>query len=241
MDISIVTLFPEMFTGPFDHSIVKRAAAKNLITITYIPIRNFASDSYKTVDDRPYGGGHGMVLRVDVVDRAIEYAKANNPKPAHTVLLDPQGTPYCQKHAEDLTAYDHLILICGHYEGIDERIRSLVDEEISIGDYVLTGGELASMVLVDSVVRLLPGVLKKEEATAQESFSQPQSLLEYPQYTRPEVYKNMNVPTELLSGNHKEIAKWKKQKSLERTRSRRPDLLTKKLLLKEQTDPRGIQ
>ncbi|OGG30582.1 tRNA (guanosine(37)-N1)-methyltransferase TrmD [Candidatus Gottesmanbacteria bacterium RIFCSPLOWO2_01_FULL_46_9] len=228
MQITILTLFPEMFAGPFDHSIIKRASDKRLITIAYLSIRSFATDAYKTVDDHPYGGGHGMILRVDVVDRAIEYAKARSPNPSHTVLLDPQGTPYTQGHASRLRTNTHLILICGHYEGIDERIRTLVDEELSIGDYILTGGELPAMVIVDSVVRLLPGVLKKEEAKTQESFSQKVPALEYPQYTRPETYKGMKVPSPLLSGNHKKIAAWKEQQSQARTRLRRPDLLIKK-------------
>ena len=145
MDITIVTLFPEMFTGPFDHSIIERAVEKQQVTISYVAIRDFADDSYKTVDDHPYGGGHGMILRVDVVDRAITHAKQN--KASHVVLLDPQGVPYTESHAVKLSAYNHLILVCGHYEGIDERIRSLVDEEISIGDYVLTGGELPAMII----------------------------------------------------------------------------------------------
>jgi tRNA (guanine37-N1)-methyltransferase len=228
MDITIVTLFPEMFDGPFGHSIISRAVAKNLVQIRYVSIRDFASDSYKTVDDHPYGGGHGMVLRVDVADRAIQHAKDSSSKPAHVILLDPQGSPYSQSHAVRLKDQAHLILFCAHYEGIDERIRTLVDEEISIGDYVLTGGEIPAMVIVDSVVRLLPQVLKREEATTQESFSGDTPILEYPQYTRPEVYKDMSVPAPLLSGHHKEIAKWKKEKALERTGERRPDLLLKK-------------
>jgi tRNA (guanine37-N1)-methyltransferase len=227
MDISIITLFPEMFAGPFDHSIIKRAIQKGLVTVSYIPIRQFAKDSYQTVDDHPYGGGHGMVMKVDVIDQAISYAKNKNSKPAHTILLDPQGEPYTQKKAQQLREFDHLILVCGHYEGIDERVRSLVDEEISIGDYVLTGGELGAIVVVDSVIRLLPGTLKKEEATSDESFSGPEPILEYPQYTRPESYKDMNVPAELLSGNHKKIAAWRKEQAIKRTKTRRPDLLKK--------------
>lgn len=225
MDITVVSLFPEMFTGPFDHSIIKRAVAKKLVTISFVPIRNFATDSYKTVDDHPYGGGHGMILRVDIVDAAIQFAKKSKPKKtSHVVLLDTQGEPYTEAHAATLSTYQHLILVCGHYEGIDERIRSLVDEEISIGDYVLTGGELPAMVIVDSIVRLIPGVLKRSQATVDESFSGPERGLEYPQYTRPETYKNMSVPPVLLSGNHKDITEWKKTQSRLRTRLRRPDL-----------------
>lgn len=228
MDISIVTLFPEMFTGPLELSIIKRAQKNNFVTLSYIPIRNFATDAYKSVDDHPYGGGHGMILRVDVVDRAIEFAKKNNPKPAHTILLDAQGVPFTQPKANQLVSYEHIIFVCGHYEGFDERIRSLVDEEISIGDYVLTGGELPAMVVIDSIVRLIPGVLKKSEATSQESFAPDNPLLEHPQYTRPEVYKDMKVPAELLSGNHKDIQNWRIEKAKQKTSKRRPDLLTEK-------------
>ena len=223
MNVTILTLFPEMFSGPFDHSIVKRAQEKGLITIDFVNIRDFASDNYKSVDDHPYGGGAGMVMRVDVVDRAIENAKCQmlNAK-CKTILLDPQGTPYTQTKAQEFSRLDHLILLCGHYEGVDERIRSFVDEEISIGDYIPTGGEIPAMVIVDSVTRLLPGVLKKEEATQTESFS---PILEYPQYTRPETYGGMNVPEVLLSGNHAVIAKWRKKQATLRTKKRRPDLL----------------
>jgi tRNA (guanine37-N1)-methyltransferase len=227
MDISIVSLFPEMFTGALDHSIIGRAQTKKIITISYVPIRNFATDPYKSVDDHPYGGGHGMLMRVDIVDKAIQFARNNSVHPAHVILMDPQGIPYTQKKAQELHLYEHLILVCGHYEGIDERIRTLVDEEISIGDYVLTGGELAAMVIVDSVVRLMPGVLKKSEATKQESFASPDKLLEYPQYTRPETYNHMSVPKPLLSGNHKQIQEWRNEQSKARTKERRPDLLNK--------------
>lgn len=209
MHISILTLFPEMFSGPFDYSIIKRAQEKGLVAIQTINIRDFAFDAYKSVDDHPYGGGVGMVMRVDVIDRAIENAKRKmtNAK-CKTILLDPKGTLYSQKKARSFTKLDHLILICGHYEGVDERVKSLVDESISIGDYVLTGGELPAMIVTDTVVRLLPGVLK-EEATINESFSVSRTL-EYPQYTRPFEHKQMHVPDILLSGNHKRIEEWKK-------------------------------
>ncbi len=224
MKITILTLFPDMFAGPFDASIIKRAKEKGIVDISLVNIRDFAQDRYKTVDDHPYGGGVGMILRVDVVDRALQNAKCQmtNAK-CKTILLDPQGIPYTQAKARELSTFDHLIFICGHYEGVDERIRSLVDEEISIGDYVLTGGEIPAMVIVDSVVRLLPGTLTKPHATIDESFSE--NVLEYPQYTRPEEYKDRKVPDVLLSGNHKEIEKWKKEQSRKRTRTRRPDLL----------------
>lgn len=205
-----------MFSGPFASSILKRTQSTQTVSIEFINIREFATDAYKSVDDHPYGGGVGMVLRVDVIDRALQTLKG------HKILLDPQGTPYTQKKARELSTFEHLILVCGHYEGVDERIRALVDEEISIGDYVLTGGEIPAMVIVDSVVRLIPGVLRKEEATLQESFEQP--VLEYPQYTRPETYKGSSVPDVLLSGNHKAITLWRQEQSLKRTILRRPDL-----------------
>lgn len=214
MTISILTLFPQMF-APINSSIMKRAQEKKLLTINLINVRDFATDAYKSVDDRSYGGGVGMVMRVDVIDRALQTTKGKK------ILLDPQGKPYTQKKARNYSKLDNLVLICGHYEGVDERIRSLVDEEISIGDFVLTGGEIPAMVIVDSVARLLPGVLTTA-ATENESFSQ--NLLEYPQYTRPESYEGMKVPKILLSGNHAEIAKWRSQQAKLQTKKKRPDL-----------------
>jgi tRNA (guanine37-N1)-methyltransferase len=219
MIISILTLFPDMFAGPFSASIVKRAMDKKRITITYINIRDFAVDAYKTVDGHPYGGGAGMILRVDVVDRALQHIKKG-----HSILLDAGGTPYTQSKAKELSTLDHIILICGHYEGVDHRIRSLVDEEISIGGYVLTGGEIPAMVLTDSIVRLIPGVLAKPEATIHESFTEP--LLEYPQYTEPQLYKGLAVPPVLLSGNHKKIDDWRRNEAVKRTLSRRTDFIS---------------
>lgn len=218
MHISILTLFPDMFRGPLDQSIIKRAIDKKLITIEYINIRDFASDSYKTVDGHPYGGGVGMILRVDVVDRALKSIKKG-----HTILLDAGGTPYTQSKAKGLSALDNLILICGHYEGIDHRIRSLIDEEISIGDYILTGGEIPAMVVADSITRLVPGVLGKPEAIIHESFNEPK--LEYPQYTEPQVYNGLTVPPVLLGGNHKKIDEWRKGEAIKRTKLYRPDLI----------------
>lgn len=227
MIISILTLFPEMFEGPFSSSIIKRAIAKEQITMRYINIRDYSTDAYKSVDHHPYGGGTGMVLRVDVIDAAIAAAKkAVKAKRVHVVLMDPQGTPYTQKKALSFATFDHLILVCGHYEGVDERVRSLVSEEISIGDYVLTGGEIPAMAIVDSVTRLLSGVLAKDDATVHESFAD--NLLEYPQYTRPEVYKNETVPSVLLSGNHKVISEWRLNEARKKTIMRRPDLMEKK-------------
>jgi tRNA (guanine37-N1)-methyltransferase len=213
MKISILTLFPDMFAGPFEKSIVKRAVDRNLVSINLINIRDFATDKYKSVDGHPYGGGTGMILRVDVVDRALKSIKKG-----YTLLLDAGGTPYKQKKARDLAKFDHLILICGHYEGVDARVRTIVDEELSIGDYVLTGGEIPSMVVVDSIVRLLPGVLAKKDATIHESFTD--KLIEYPQYTEPRVYNGIPVPPELLTGNHGNVAAWKQKEATARTRAR---------------------
>ena len=224
MRISIVTLFPSMFAGPFDLSILKRAQAEKLVQINFFNVRDFATDHYKSVDGHPYGGGAGMILRVDVVDAAITHIRRMyTSKSTITILLDPQGKTYTQSKAQQLTAIEHLILVCGHYEGIDERIRTLVDEEISIGDYILTGGEIPAMVLVDTIVRLLPGVLHKESATKNESFSD--NLLEYPQYTKPHVYNSLPVPPVLMGGNHKKIAEWNTHQALIRTKKRRSDLL----------------
>lgn len=230
MTITILTLFPEMLRGPFDSSILKRAQEAGFVIFETVNIRNFATDRYKTVDGPPYGGGVGMIMRVDVMDRALSYAcsrvKTTTSK-RRIILLDPQGTVYTQKKARELTAYDHIILICGHYEGIDERIRALADEELSLGDYILTGGEIPAMCVADSIVRLLPGVLRKASATRDESFSEHSHLLEYPQYTRPQVYRRKKVPDVLLSGNHANIAAWHRQQSLTRTQKRRPDLTGK--------------
>ncbi len=213
MKISVLTLFPEMFVGPFDFSMVKRAKEKGKISIDVVNIRDFATDKHKSVDDRPYGGGPGMIMRVDIIDTAIKNAKCQmtNAK-CKTILLDPRGDQYTQKKAREYAKLDHLILVSGHYEGVDARVDGLVDEKISIGDYILTGGEIPTMVIVDSVVRLLPGVLKKEGATYSESFTQ-KGILEYPQYTRPEKFKGQKVPSILLSGDPKKIAVWQKDSS----------------------------
>lgn len=227
MYITILTLFPDMFQGPLTKSILARAQKQNIVTISFVNIRDFACDKHKSVDDHPYGGGVGMILRVDVVDRALQSIKCHvSDIKYHTILLDAGGKTYTQKKAKELSGVDHLILVCGHYEGIDERIRSLVDEEISIGDYVLTGGEIPAMVLVDSIVRLLPGTLKKEGVTTNESFSGKKLFLEYPQYTQPQTYKRMSVPDILLSGHHEHIEKWKQQQAQRKTKKNRSDLLT---------------
>lgn len=233
MHITVLTLFPEMFDVVTNTSILKHAQEKNAVTLSYINIRNFATDNHKSVDDTPYGGGDGMILRVDVVDRALAHAKTGVKGNTHTVLLDPSGTTYTQETARTLVTHEHLILVCGRYEGIDERIRTLVDAQISIGDYVLTGGEIAAMAIIDSTVRLLPNVLSTDEATMNESFSlrspditHEHTLLEYPQYTRPQTYNDMDVPEVLLSGNHADIHAWRTEQAVKRTRKLRPDLLS---------------
>lgn len=210
-----------MFKGPFEESIIKRAQEKGLVEIKIHNLRNWAKDKHNTVDDRPYGGGVGMVLMVEPIYSALQELRAEKSK---VILLDAGGKTFNQQKARELSKSEHLIFIAGHYEGVDQRTKDhLVDEEISIGDYVLTGGELPTMVVIDSVVRLIPGVLEKEDATKYESFTE--NLLEYPQYTRPEDFRGWKVPEVLLSGNHKEIEKWRKEKSLERTKKLRPDLL----------------
>ncbi len=223
MQIDIFTLFPEMFVGPFDASITKRAKDKGLVQINIHNLRNWAKDKRKTVDDRPYGGGTGMILMVEPIYSALKDLKKPNTK---TILLTPQGKPFTEKLARELSKSPHLILISGHYEGYDERIRTYVDEEISIGDYILTGGELPAMVITDAITRLIPGVLEKPDATTSESFED--NLLEFPQYTKPKNFKGAAVPEILLSGNHSEIAKWRKSQALKKTNSRRPDLLKSK-------------
>ncbi len=212
-----------MFESLLGHSILKRALEHKSISINLVQIRDFATDKHKSVDDKPYGGGAGMIMRVDIVDKALSFVKANSQLThTHSILLDPRGTPYTQTIARTLSStYDHLILLCGHYEGVDERVRSLVDEQISIGDYILTGGELPAMMIIDSVTRLLPGVIH-QESSQYESF---EDGLEYPQYTRPEVYNNQSVPELLRSGNHKAIQEWRKEESIRITKAYRPDLL----------------
>lgn len=229
MIISIITLFPEMFAGVFDHSITKRARAQGKITIEYINLRDFGIGRHRTVDDTPYGGGAGMVLKVDVLHKAILHARKNI-EGEKVILLDPAGTPYTQAYAESFSKLEHIILICGHYEGFDARVKAFIDMELSIGDYVLSGGEVASMVVVESIMRLREGVLKKENATSLESFSESENgrILEFPQYTRPVEYEGMKVPNVLLSGNQKFIEDYRKQEALTLTSQKRPDILSKK-------------
>ena len=222
MRIDIITIFPELFSPFLKTSIIKRAQEKRKVTISVYNLRDYAKDKHKKVDDRPFGGGPGMVLMPQPIFDAIRKIKGK--KKAKVILLCPTGNPLSQELAKKLTQEKHLILICGHYEGIDERVREcLVDESISIGDYVLTGGEIPAMVLVDCITRLIPGVLGRQESLVDESFEQ--NLLEYPQYTRPENFRGKTVPNVLLSGNHKVINEWRRKESLLRTKKYRPDLL----------------
>ena len=222
MKFSVLTLFPEMFLA-LDESIIGRAKEKNLINIDLINIRDFSKDKHKKVDDTPYGGGAGMVLMPDIVYNAY---KSVNDEKAKVIYLSPQGKVLNQSKVQELSKENHIILLCGHYEGIDQRvIDEIVDEEISIGDYVLTGGEIPAMVLIDSISRYVEGVLNKE-SIQEESFSN--GLLEYPQYTRPEKFLNHEIPEILKSGHHENINKWRKEKSLEITMVKRPDLISEK-------------
>ncbi len=233
MKIHVLTLFPEMMTGALSASIVGRAQTQGLVDIHLTNFRDFATDRHRTVDDSPFGGGAGMVLKPEPLFRAVEaIAEAEPPRP-RVVLMSPQGRPFTQAVAHELTLYSHVILICGHYEGFDERIRvHLADDEISIGDYVLTAGELAALVVIDAVVRLLPGVLGNGESATADSFSG--GLLEFPQYTRPRDFRGLTVPDILLSGHHKEMASWRRRQSIIRTKIRRPDLLEKAELTLEE-------
>jgi len=224
MRIDILTLFPEMFASPLNYSILKRAQDQGRVAISLTQIRDFATDKYRKVDDKPYGGGPGMVMMPGPVFDCFEYVERLAPCRGRVILLTPQGERFTQAKARELAQEPRLILIAGRYEGFDERIRiGLGAEPLSIGDYVLNGGELAAMVVVDAVVRLLPGALGDEDSAKDDSFSE--ALLEYPQYTRPEVFRGMKVPEILLSGDHARIAKWRRQQALERTQQWRPDLL----------------
>lgn len=224
MKFNVLTLFPEMFE-PIKESILKRAQENNVIEINLINIRDFSKNKHKKVDDYPYGGGAGMLIRPDVVYDA--YQSIENKDTAKVIYLSPQGKVLTQNKVKELSKQENLILLCGHYEGIDERVlEEIVDEEISIGDYVLTGGEIPAMVLIDSVSRYVEGVINAE-STNEESFSN--GLLEYPQYTRPEVFLNKKVPDVLLSGHHSNIENWRKEQSIKNTKNKRPELLGKQL------------
>lgn len=223
MKFDILTLFPGMFAGPMSDSIIGRAVDKGLVELNLWNIRDFATDRHHTVDDSPYGGGAGMVMKVEPLYACIEKVKAQSPGAA-VVLTSPRGARFSQEMAQELAGRSELIIVCGRYEGVDERVTELcIDHEVSIGDFVLTGGELAAMVIVDAVGRLLPGVLGSEDSARDESFAE--GLLEYPQYTRPPEFKGLEVPEVLLSGNHQEIAKWRRRQSILRTIKDRPGLL----------------
>ncbi len=224
MRIDVLTLFPEMFESPLSQSILKRAQETGIVDIVLTNIRDFATDNYRKVDDKPYGGGPGMVMMPGPVFDCFEDVEKLSPEKGRVVLLTPQGQKFNQAKSVELSAEKRLVLIAGKYEGFDERIRTgLGAEQISIGDYVLSGGELAAMIIIDAVVRLLTGVLGDEDSPKDDSFSA--GLLEYPQYTRPEVFRDMKVPDILLSGDHGKIAEWRRRQALERTKKWRPDLL----------------
>jgi tRNA (guanine37-N1)-methyltransferase len=233
MRIDVLTLFPAMFEEVFAASILGKAKDKGIVSLQAVNFRDYSNNKHNTVDDAPYGGGGGMVLKAEPIFSAVEaLAQEGAPSP-RIILMCPQGEPYSQRKAEELCKESHLIFICGHYEGFDERIREhLVTDEISIGDYVLTGGELAAMVVIDSVARLLPGVLGNEMSAVTDSFST--GLLEYPHYTRPASFRNWDVPDVLISGHHINVANWRRKQSLRRTWQRRPELLTKVELTMEE-------
>jgi tRNA (guanine37-N1)-methyltransferase len=220
MKIDVITIFPEILDGALRHSMMGKALDRGLLELSCVDPRTFATDTHRTVDDRPFGGGPGMLMMCEPLFAAVRSVKE---KHSHVIFMTPQGTPFNHAHSIELSRKEHMIFICGHYEGIDERIReALVDEEISIGDYVLTNGVLPAAVVIDAVTRQLPGMLGAEEGAALDSFAD--GLLEHPQYTRPADFEGMKVPEVLLSGNHKAIGQWRKEQSIARTQARRPDL-----------------
>ncbi|WP_125981633.1 tRNA (guanosine(37)-N1)-methyltransferase TrmD [Loigolactobacillus iwatensis] len=235
MRIDVLSLFPDMFTGVFNESIIGKAQERGLLNIDVTDFRPYSDDTkHHTVDDYPYGGGEGMLLKPQPIYAAMAALNQAHPGKKRVILLDPAGVPFTQKVAQDLSKSEHLVFICGHYEGYDERIRNLVTDEISLGDYVLTGGELGAMVMIDTTVRLLPGVLGNDQSASHDSFAD--GLLEHPQYTRPADFDGMAVPGVLTNGNHQLIARWEEKESLRRTYLRRPDLLETIKLTHEQQD-----
>lgn len=233
MRIDVLTLFPNMFEGPMTDSIIGKAADKEIVTITTTNFREFADNKHKTVDDYPFGGGAGMLLKAQPIVDAIGNIETNYPETKkRVILMDPAGKKYDQALAEELAQEEHLVFICGHYEGYDERIKEFITDEISIGDFILTGGELSAMVIIDSVVRLLPETLGNTLSSQTDSFST--GLLEHPQYTRPRDFRGMEVPDVLVSGNHAKIEEWQDKESLRKTWDRRPDLLDALTLTKQQ-------
>jgi len=235
MRFDILTLFPEMFNGPFSDSMIKKARENGIIDINLIDIRDYTTDKHNTADDYPYGGGAGMVLKVEPIYYALADITEDFSQSTTNILLTPRGQKLDQSMVKDLSGKDRLVLICGHYEGIDERIRNnFVDQEVSIGDYVLTGGEIPAMVLVDAIARLLPGVLGHDESKKNDSFYN--GILDYPHYTRPQEFKGMEVPEILLSGNHQLVDRWRKKEALKRTYLMRPDLIENAELTKDQQE-----
>ena len=223
MQIDVLTIFPKIFEQPLGESLLGKAQKRGLVKINIIDLRDFAGDKHKTVDDRPFGGGAGMVLQVEPLDRALGSITEKSPNP-HIILTEASGNRFDQKLVKELSGKEHLVIICGRYKGVDERIKHLYEiQEISLGDFVLSGGEFAALVIIDAVVRLLPGVMGKLESAETDSFHS--GLLSYPQYTRPAEYKGLKVPEVLLSGDHQEIKRWRRGISLERTKKHRPDLL----------------
>jgi len=226
MRIDVLTLFPEMFSGYVGQSLLKRAIDAGIVKIQIHNIRDWAQGKHKQVDDRPFGGGPGMVLRPEPVIECVEAVQDQGEEPGRLILLSPQGRRLEQQFVAELAGHQRLVLICGRYEGVDQRVIDLLQpDELSIGDYILGGGEVAAMVVIDAVVRLVPGVLGDDESNKQDSFSGQPPLLEFPQYTRPREYRGLAVPDVLVTGNHPEIARWREQQKLERTRERRADLL----------------
>ena len=226
MRFDVLTLFPEIFQGYLGQSLLKRAIEADLVEVRLHDIRNFAHDKHNSVDDRPFGGGPGMVLKVEPVVECVEAVAGEEPDGGHLVMLTPQGRPLDQPAVEQLAGRRRILLLCGRYEGFDERIRKILKpEEISIGDFVLNGGEVAAMAIIDAVIRLVPGVLGDEDSSQEDSFSAPRRWLEFAQYTRPREYRGLEVPEILLSGNHEEIARYRAENSQQRTRRRRADLL----------------
>jgi tRNA (guanine37-N1)-methyltransferase len=230
VQFDIITLFPRMFDSPLQESIIKKAQQKGLINISVHDLRGYTEDKHKTTDDYPYGGGSGMVMKVEPIVKAIEAIKSASGK-TRTILATPQGATFSQETAQRLSTYSQILIVCGRYEGVDERVLSFVDEEISIGDYVLTGGEIAVMVIIDTVARLVPGVVGDMSSVLEDTFSN--SLLKYPQYTRPGKFRELEVPEVLVSGDHSKVKKWRRAEALKRTLQRRPDLLKRAVLTDE--------
>lgn len=229
LKVHILTLFPEFFESPLNVSIIKRARDQGLVNIEMVNIRDFSRDKHKKVDDYPYGGGCGMVMKPEPIFEAVEFAeKAIDTKKRRIILLSPQGKVFNQDMAKDFSKEEHLVFICGHYEGIDERVKTLVTDEVSMGDFILTGGEIPALAMIDAVARFIPGVLGSSESYKDESFCD--GLLEYPQYTRPRVFRDLKVPDVLLSGNHQQIELYRRKEALKKTYKMRPDLYKKRTL-----------